>query len=218
MWPQNHMLFFILAGMFSLKRIFSKKTPSLAMKKFLIVGLGNIGDQYQNTRHNIGFSILDHIASKNEGLWESKKLATRTVLKKKGRQFILIKPTTFMNRSGKAVRYWALKENIPLENILILTDEIHLPFGTLRIKAKGSPAGHNGLKDIESELNTPNYARLRFGIGHEPKPFDQVKFVLDPWNEAEEKVLIQRIEKCGEAILSFGLEGLSTAMNRYNGK
>lgn len=218
MWPQNHMLFFILARMFSLKRIFSKKTPSLAMKKFLIVGLGNIGDQYQNTRHNIGFCILDHIASKNEGLWESKKLASHTVLKKKGRQFILIKPTTFMNRSGKAVRYWALKENIPLENILILTDEIHLPFGTLRIKAKGSPAGHNGLKDIESELNTPNYARLRFGIGHEPKPFDQVKFVLDPWNEAEEKVLTQRIEKCGEAILSFGLEGLSTAMNRYNGK
>ena len=174
------MLFFILAGMFSLKRIFSKKTPSLAMKKFLIVGLGNIGDQYQNTRHNIGFSILDHIASKNECLWESKKLANYTVLKKKGRQFILIKPTTFMNRSGKAVRYWALKENIPLENILILTDEIHLPFGTLRIKAKGSPAGHNGLKDIESELNTPNYARLRFGIGHEPKPFDQVKFVSRP--------------------------------------
>ena len=218
MWPQNHMLFFILAGMFSLKRIFSKKTPSLDMKKFLIVGLGNIGDQYQNTRHNIGFSILDHIASKNEGLWESKKLATHTVLKKKGRQFILIKPTTFMNRSGKAVRYWALKENIPLENILILTDEIHLPFGTLRIKAKGSPAGHNGLKDIESELNTPYYARLRFGIGQEPKPFDQVKFVLDPWNTTEEKVLTQRIEKCGEAILSFGLEGLSTAMNRYNGK
>ena len=218
MWPQNHMLFFILARMFSLKRIFSKKTPSLAMKKFLIVGLGNIGDQYQNTRHNIGFSILDHIASINECLWESKKLANYTILKKKGRQFILIKPTTFMNRSGKAVRYWALKENIPLENILILTDEIHLPFGTLRIKAKGSPAGHNGLKDIESELNTPHYARLRFGIGQEPKPFDQVKFVLDPWNATEEKVLTQRIEKCGEAILSFGLEGLSTAMNRYNGK
>ena len=138
--------------------------------------------------------------------------------KKKGRQFILIKPTTFMNRSGKAVRYWALKENIPLENILILTDEIHLPFGTLRIKGKGSPAGHNGLKDIENELNTPHYARLRFGIGQDPKPFDQVKFVLDSWNTTEEKVLTLRIEKCGEAIVSFGLEGLSTAMNRHNGK
>ena len=123
-----------------------------------------------------------------------------------------------MNRSGKAVKYWALQENIPLENILILTDEIHLPFGTIRIKEKGSPAGHNGLKDIESQLNTPHYARLRFGIGQEPKPFDQVKFVLDTWTATEEKELAKRIEKCGEAILSFGLEGLETAMNRFNGK
>ncbi|MFQ3341587.1 MAG: PTH1 family peptidyl-tRNA hydrolase [Flavobacteriaceae bacterium] len=204
--------------MFSLKRIFSKKTPSLTMKKFLIVGLGNIGDEYENTRHNVGFSILDDIAAKNECLWESKKLASHGVLKNKGRKFILIKPTTFMNRSGKAVKYWALQENIPLENILILTDEIHLPFGTIRIKEKGSPAGHNGLKDIESQLNTPHYARLRFGIGQEPKPFDQVKFVLDTWTATEEKELAKRIEKCGEAILSFGLEGLETAMNRFNGK
>ena len=110
------------------------------------------------------------------------------------------------------------QEKIPLENILILTDEIHLPFGTIRLKGKGSPAGHNGLKDIESQLNTPNYARLRFGIGQKQKAFDQVKFVLDLWEAPEEKLLHERIEQCTEAILSFGLEGLSTAMNRYNGK
>ena len=210
--------FFILDPMFSFKRFFSKKTPVLAMKKFLIVGLGNIGEEYENTRHNVGFNILNRLAEKNDCLWESKKLAEYTLLKKKGRQFILIKPTTFMNRSGKAVRYWALQEKIPLENILILTDEIHLPFGTIRMKGKGSPAGHNGLKDIESQLNTPNYARLRFGIGQEQKAFDQVKFVLDRWDASEEKLLHKRIEQCTEAILSFGLEGLSTAMNRYNGK
>jgi len=144
--------FFILDHMFSFKRFFSKKTPVLAMKKFLIVGLGNIGDEYENTRHNVGFNILNRLAEKNDCLWESKKLAHYSLLKKKGRQFILIKPTTFMNRSGKAVRYWALQEKIPLENILILTDEIHLPFGTIRMKGKGSPAGHNGLKDIEINL------------------------------------------------------------------
>jgi PTH1 family peptidyl-tRNA hydrolase len=204
--------------MFSFKRFFSKKTPVLAMKKFLIVGLGNIGDEYENTRHNVGFNILNRLAEKNDCLWESKKLADYSLLKKKGRQFILIKPTTFMNRSGKAVRYWALQEKIPLENILILTDEIHLPFGTIRMKGKGSPAGHNGLKDIENQLNTPNYARLRFGIGQEQKAFDQVKFVLDRWDTSEEKLLHDRIEQCTEVILSFGLEGLSTAMNRYNGK
>jgi len=210
--------FFILDLMFSFKRLFFKKNPVLAMKKFLIVGLGNVGEKYDNTRHNVGFSILDRLADKNECVWESRKLASYTLVKKKGKQFVLIKPTTFMNRSGKALRYWALKENIPLENILILTDEIHLPFGTIRMKGKGSPAGHNGLKDIESQLNTPNYARLRFGIGQEQKVFDQLKFVLDPWDREEEKLMQERLELCSEAILSFGLEGLATAMNRFNGK
>ena len=199
------------------KRLFQKKTPSLAMSKFLIVGLGNIGEEYENTRHNVGFQILDELARKNECLWESKKLANYTKIKKKGKQFILIKPTTFMNRSGKAVRYWALKEKIPLENLLILTDELHLPFGAIRIKTKGSPAGHNGLKDIESQLNTPNYARLRFGIGQEQKAFDQVKFVLNKWEAEEEKALPKRIDRCSEAVLSFGLHGVQNTMNQYNG-
>lgn len=200
------------------KELFKKKTPSLDMKKYLIVGLGNIGLEYDNTRHNIGFQILDHLAEKNKVLWETKKLASLSIIKKKGKKFIFIKPTTFMNRSGKAVRYWALQEKVNIENILIVTDDLHLPFGTLRLKGKGSPAGHNGLKDVESELNTPNYARLRFGIGQEKKPFDQVKFVLDNWNTSEQKYIKERIELCNEIIINFVLEGLNSTMNRFNGK
>ena len=200
------------------KGLFKKKTPSLDMKKYLIVGLGNIGLEYDNTRHNIGFQILDHLAEKNKVLWETKKLASLSIIKKKGKKFIFIKPTTFMNRSGKAVRYWALQEKVNIENILIVTDDLHLPFGTLRLKGKGSPAGHNGLKDVESELNTPNYARLRFGIGQEKKPFDQVKFVLDNWNNNEQKHIKERIELCDEIIINFVLEGLNSTMNRFNGK
>ena len=200
------------------KELFKKKTPSLDMKKYLIVGLGNIGLEYDNTRHNIGFQILDHLAEKNKVLWETKKLASLSIIKKKGKKFIFIKPTTFMNRSGKAVRYWALQEKVNIENILIVTDDLHLPFGTLRLKGKGSPAGHNGLKDVESELNTPNYARLRFGIGQEKRPFDQVKFVLDNWNTSEQKHIKERIELCNEIIINFVLEGLNSTMNRFNGK
>ncbi len=200
------------------KELFKNKTPSLDMKKYLIVGLGNIGLEYDNTRHNIGFQILDHLAEKNKVLWETKKLASLSRIKKKGKKFIFIKPTTFMNRSGKAVRYWALQEKVNIENILIVTDDLHLPFGTLRLKGKGSPAGHNGLKDVESELNTPNYARLRFGIGQEKKPFDQVKFVLDNWNTNEQKNIKERIELCNEIIINFVLEGLNSTMNRFNGK
>ncbi len=201
-----------------LKRIFKKKPPSSDMKKFLIVGLGNIGLEYDNTRHNVGFKILDHVAKKDKALWEVKKLASYSSFKKKGKNFVMIKPTTFMNRSGKSVKYWALKEKINIENILIITDDLHLPFGTLRLRGKGSAAGHNGLKDIESELNTPNYARLRFGIGQQNKPFDQVKFVLDKWNKNEEKDITKRIDICKEIVIAFGLEGLNNTMNKFNGK
>ena len=203
--------------MFSFKGFF-KKDQSLAMHKFLIVGLGNIGPEYENTRHNIGFKILDKLAEINNCVWEIKKLASYSSFKKKGRHFVMIKPSTFMNRSGKAVRHWALKERIPIENILILTDELHLPFGTIRVKPKGSPAGHNGLKDIEKELNTANYARLRFGIGHEVKVFDSVKFVLDNWDEEELEKLTERIKVCLETVVSFGLQGLQDTMSKYNGK
>ena len=187
------------------------------MKKFLIVGLGNIGEDYANTRHNIGFDILGHFANEKEIVFESVKLGSRAVFKHKGKQFVLIKPSTFMNKSGKAVRYWALKENIPLENILILTDELHLTFGTLRLRGKGSDGGHNGLKDIQAHLNTPHYARLRFGIGQNQKPFNQVQFVLEKWNKEEQRALKERLGKCSELILSFGLQGLQKTMNQFNG-
>ena len=200
------------------KNLFKKKVSELNMKKYLIVGLGNIGEEYKNTRHNIGFEILNKLVEKNETDWEVKKLADYSSFKKKGSQFILIKPSTFMNKSGKAVRYWALKEKIPLQNILIITDDLHLPFGSLRLRSKGSPAGHNGLKDIENQLNTSSYARLRFGIGQKTRPFDQVKFVLDQWNETEKTKINKRISVCIEAIVCFSLEGRNSAMNRFNGK
>ena len=200
------------------KNLFKKKVSELNMKKYLIVGLGNIGEEYKNTRHNIGFEILNKLVEKNETDWEVKKLADYSSFKKKGSQFLLIKPSTFMNKSGKAVRYWALKEKIPLQNILIITDDLHLPFGSLRLRSKGSPAGHNGLKDIENQLNTSSYARLRFGIGQKTRPFDQVKFVLDQWNETEKSKINKRISVCIEAIVCFSLEGINSAMNRFNGK
>jgi len=200
-----------------LSKIFSKKPTPLAMQKFLIVGLGNIGKDYENTRHNIGFSLLDHAATQWEFEYTSEKLADIGKIKFKGKQLVFIKPTTLMNRSGKAVRYWALKENIPLENILILTDDLHLPFGTLRLRTKGSPAGHNGLRDIEAHLNTPHYARLRFGIGHENKAFNQVDFVLGEWEIEEAKALPERVEKAREIIESFCLQGAQKTMNQFNG-
>ena len=184
----------------------------------LLVGLGNPGSNYTNTRHNIGFKIIDKLVEKNEIDWEIKKLAHYSSFKKKGRQFLLIKPSTFMNNSGKAVRYWALKEKIPLQNILIITDDLHLPFGDLRLRPKGSPAGHNGLKDVENQLNTSNYPRLRFGIGQNYKTFDQVKFVLDQWDETEKTKIKERVSICTEAIVCFGLEGINNAMNKFNGK
>ena len=200
------------------KNLFKKKVSKLNMKKYLIVGLGNIGEEYKNTRHNIGFEILNKLVEKNETDWEVKKLADYSSFKKKGSQFLLIKPSTFMNKSGKAVRYWALKEKIPLQNILIITDDLHLAFGSLRLRSNGSPAGHNGLKDIENQLNTSSYARLRFGIGQKTRPFDQVKFVLDQWNETEKTKINKQISVCTEAIVCFGLEGINNAMNRFNGK
>ena len=201
-----------------LKNLFKKKVPKLSMKKYLIVGLGNVGEEYNNTRHNIGFKIIDKLVEKNETDWEVKKLAYYSSFKKKGRQFLLIKPSTFMNNSGKAVRYWALKEKIPLQNILIITDDLHLPFGDIRLRSKGSPAGHNGLKDVENQLNTSNYPRLRFGIGQNYKTFDQVKFVLDQWDETEKTKIEERVSICTEAIECFGLEGINNAMNKFNGK
>ena len=147
------------------------------MKKFLIVGLGNIGSEYENTRHNIGFKVLDHFA-KEEGLtFETQKLGALTTYKIKGRSFLLLKPSTYMNLSGKAIKYWLTKENIPLENLLVITDDLNLPFGSFRIKLKGSDGGHNGLKDTQLQLQTTKYNRFRFGISDEFSKGRQVDYV-----------------------------------------
>ncbi len=188
------------------------------MKKFLIVGLGNIGPKYENTRHNVGFRILDFFAKKESLTFESAKLGDVATYKLKGRTFLLLKPSTFMNLSGKAVRYWLEKENIPLENLLVLTDDLNLPFGSFRIKPKGSDGGHNGLKDIQLILNTAKYNRFRFGISDTFSQGRQVDYVLGEWIDEEEKILPERLEKAIEAIKSFGLAGMANTMNTFNGK
>ena len=202
-----------------LKSVFQTKSNiEPDMKKFLIVGLGNIGDKYHNTRHNIGFSILDTLAEREKITFETKKLGDIARFKYKGRTFILLKPNTFMNLSGKAVSYWQKIENIPLENILVITDDLNLPFGTIRIKAKGSAGGHNGLTNINEVLQTQNYARLRFGIGSEYGKGRQIDYVLGNWDAEELELLDERIEKSTKAITSFALAGLVNTMNTFNGK
>jgi len=196
-------------------RILSEEDP---MKKFLIVGLGNIGPKYENTRHNVGFSLLDFFAEKESLSFEPGKLGAITKYTLKGRSFLLLKPSTFMNLSGKAVRYWLEKEKIPIENLLVITDDINLPFGTIRIKTKGSDGGHNGLKDIHYHLNTTNYNRFRFGISDTFGIGSQVNYVLGNWSEDEITKLPERFELGIEAIKSFGLAGISNTMNTFNGK
>ena len=193
-------------------------TEGDSMKKFLIAGLGNIGPKYENTRHNIGFKIVDFLARENELTWETAKLGEVTVHKKKGRSFLLLKPSTYMNLSGKAVKYWLDKENIPLENLLVVTDDLNLQFGTLRVKTKGSDGGHNGLKDIQNVLQTTQYNRFRFGISDAFSKGRQVDYVLGEWDEEETKKLPERLEMASQIIESFGLAGIKETMNTFNGK
>ena len=188
------------------------------MKKYLIVGLGNIGVKYKNTRHNIGFKILDKIVENEDVIFETKKLGDLTRFKYKGRTFILLKPNTFMNLSGKAVKYWQTIEKIPLENILVITDDLNLPFGSIRLKAKGSAGGHNGLTNIIDLLQTQNFARLRFGVGSEFRKGNQIDYVLGEWDQEENDQLAERIEKSSKAITSFALAGLANTMSEFNGK
>ena len=186
--------------------------------KYLIVGLGNIGDEYVNTRHNVGFQILDAFAKASNISFQDNRLAFRAEYKIKGRTLVLIKPTTFMNLSGRAVNYWLQKEKIPEEKLLVIVDDIALPFGTLRLRPKGSDAGHNGLADINLTLGHQNYARLRFGIGDDfPKGF-QVQYVLGEWTEDEKKAIPQKFETAVEIIKSFGWQGLAHTMNQFNKK
>lgn len=200
------------------KEIEKEKEEIPPMKKFLIAGLGNIGPKYHNTRHNIGFKVLNALAEKEGISFESQKLGDIATYKYKGRTFILLKPSTYMNLSGKAVNYWLQKEKISLENLLVITDDLNLPFGTLRIKTKGSDGGHNGLKDIQAQLGTTHYNRFRFGISDEFSKGRQVDYVLGEWDEEESKKLPERLEKSAEVIRSFGTAGINNTMNTFNGK
>jgi PTH1 family peptidyl-tRNA hydrolase len=188
------------------------------MSKFLIVGLGNIGEEYENTRHNIGFDILNYLAKEHDLKFKSDRLADVAELKYKGKQLILIKPTTYMNLSGKALNYWLQAEKIPLENCLVLVDELALPFGKIRLGPKGSDGGHNGLKNIQEVLNTNQYARLRFGIAAEFPKGSQVNYVLGKWSDEEKKTLTERIKIASDAVKAFSFIGLARCMNEFNTK
>ena len=194
------------------------ETKEELMKKFLIVGLGNIGSKYTNTRHNIGFKILDEVAEEHKVTFETEKLGDVATFRFKGRTFVLLKPSTFMNLSGKSVKYWMDKEKISIENILIVTDDVNIDFGTVRLKAKGSAGGHNGLKDIQEKLNTQQYARFRFGVGGNYSKGRQVDFVLGEWNKEETSQLIERLPISAKIITSFGTAGLANTMNTFNRK
>lgn len=186
--------------------------------KYLIVGLGNIGPEYENTRHNIGFTILDAFAEASNVFFEHKRYGATCEVKLKGRTLILLKPSTYMNLSGMAVRYWMQKEKIELENMLIVVDDIALSFGTLRLKPRGSDAGHNGLKNIQSILGSDSYNRLRFGVGSDFERGQQVDYVLGRWTDEEQQALPARIDKAIEIIKSFCLSGMQFTMNNYNNK
>lgn len=188
------------------------------MKKFLIVGLGNIGAEYVNTRHNIGFKILDYFANQESISFQTQKLGEVAEFKIKGRTILLLKPNTYMNLSGKAVKYWLEKENIEKENMLVITDDLNLSFGSIRIKAKGSDGGHNGLKNIQLLLNSSEYSRFRFGISDAFKKGKQVDYVLGEWSLEEKEALKERFSISSEIIKSFVLAGLNNTMNLYNGK
>jgi len=186
--------------------------------KYLIVGIGNKGEEYAETRHNIGFKVAEKIAEKLEVPFKSSNFGLLAEGKYKGRKVFILKPDTYVNLSGNAVKFWLQKENIPLENVLIVADDLALPFGSLRMKMKGSHGGHNGLRNIEAVLNNNQYTRLRFGIAAEFKEGQQVDYVLGQWNETEKETLTERIEKFSQAALSFVFAGVQNTMTGFNGK
>lgn len=186
--------------------------------KYLIVGLGNIGNEYCETRHNIGFRVLDAFAKASNLVFQTERYGAVARTKIKGRELIFLEPSTYMNLSGNAVRYWMQQEKIAIENLLIVVDDLALPFGALRLKGKGSDAGHNGLKHIAEILGTQNYARLKFGIGNDFPRGGQVDFVLGHFTKEDLTTMDERIELAIEAIKSFCLAGLAIAMNQYNKK
>ena len=186
--------------------------------KYLIVGLGNIGSEYQDTRHNIGFTILDAFAKASNVFFTENRYGATCEVKLKGRTLILLKPSTFMNLSGNALRYWMQKEKIEIQNVLVIVDDLALPFGTLRLKPQGSDAGHNGLKNIQEILGHNNYARLRFGIGNDFAKGRQVEYVLGKWTDEQAAAIPERAERCASIIQSFYLAGMELTMTQFNGK
>ena len=186
--------------------------------KYLIAGLGNIGSEYANTRHNVGFDILDFLAKEEGVVFVDGRYGYTADFKFKGRHFILLKPSTYVNLSGRAVNYWLKQEKVALENLLVVVDDLALDFGNLRLNAKGSDAGHNGLKNINETLGHNNYARLRFGIGENFRKGHQVDYVLGKWSDIEQEALPDRFKQAAEIIRSFGTIGTARTMSQYNNK
>nr|WP_321450409.1 aminoacyl-tRNA hydrolase [uncultured Carboxylicivirga sp.] len=196
----------------------TQNKPENPAMKYLVVGLGNIGEEYTKTRHNIGFDVLDKLAFDNDLQFKDERYGAVCTYKFKSRQFVLLKPNTYMNLSGKAVNYWLQKERVPLKNLLVIVDDLALPFGALRLKTKGGDAGHNGLKNIQSILGTASYSRLRFGIGNEFQKGQQVDFVLGKWSDEEIEALKERKDIAIEMIKAYATIGAAQTMTQFNKK
>jgi PTH1 family peptidyl-tRNA hydrolase len=202
-----------------LKQIFGlKKEEELPdTMKYLIVGLGNMHPDYDDTRHNVGFDVVDVMAEEAGAAWKISQLGAVAKIKHRGRTLVLLKPSTYMNRSGKSIKYWMQKEKVPIDRIMVVVDDIHLELGTLRMRAKGSDGGHNGLKDIQQHLGGTKYPRLRVGIGKEFYSGQQVDYVLGKWTSEERDKLPNILKKAGDAVKSFTAIGLGHTMSQYNG-
>ena len=196
--------------------LFKRKTKNSEMKKFLIIGIGNIGNEYHDTRHNIGFQFLNCISEEFKENFSTVKYGQTCKFNLKGKSITLLKPSTYVNLSGKAVRYWLNKENIDLENILVISDDLNLEFGRIRLKPNGSDGGHNGLKDITNSLNTSNYSRLRFGIGGDFPKGKQSEYVLSKWNKEEISKFIEIEPLFTEIVKSYVTQGIDETMNKFN--
>ena len=202
---------------FSIPFLSFKKENKYNMKSYLVVGLGNIGSKFEKTRHNIGFDIVECIAKQKKISFEMLRYGELCSFNLKGKSCYILKPNTFMNLSGKSVLFWIKKKKIPLNNVLIITDDIHLEFGVIRIRKSGSSGGHNGIKDVIDKLNTEKFPRMRFGIGANYKKGEKVDYVLDKWNKKESNIISRAIEKSAEAILFFLENGVEKSMNLFNG-
>ncbi|MFT6334356.1 MAG: PTH1 family peptidyl-tRNA hydrolase [Saprospiraceae bacterium] len=196
---------------------FNKEEETEDPMKYLVVGLGNIGGEYDNTRHNIGFDVVDYLADQHEGKWKTDTLGDVCEIKHKGRTIVLLKPSTYMNRSGKAVNYWMTKKKIQKDNLLVIVDDLHINLGKIRLRGKGSDGGHNGLKDIQQILGGSNYPRLKFGIGNDFHSGQQVDFVLGKWTSEEKDKLQKVIKKAADATKSFATIGIKFTMEQFNG-